>query len=227
MKKITLINNSIKFRIDEWVIDRIPMNRYEVEEFFSELTYKIEKYDKDFTLENIQNMAYDYIYEYADECLPIYNYEIMEIFGGLDHWQIDEVVQESGWIEYNPEDGFISFAKAVISQIKAEEFGRALAVIFEEAEFIEIEREDMEEVKKDIINYLETYRDIDIERMARDYKEGRTSSIEWINEYICTVLYCSYQAVGYGENLKGWDVYKYYYIDLYYDEDIKKAILEY
>ena len=57
-------------------------------------------------LEDIKPELIAEVEEEIINTLPIYKYEIMNEFSKLTYWEIDEIVQNSGYIEYNPENGF-------------------------------------------------------------------------------------------------------------------------
>lgn len=225
---VTLINRGIKLRIRKWVADEIPMSEEDLKDFFDYVTYRLDANSEDFTLENIENYAIDYAYEYAESSLSIFNYDIMEDFKRLEYWEIDDIADNSGWIKYNSDISFIDFARAILTQNKVDEIYKAISLVVEEGELIEFDSEDIKEVKNDILNHLENYRDTYIEGLAEIYKtENSLNAVEAINEYITELCYCSWASAGYEGPSRGWDIYQYYYIDLYNDKDIQKAILNY
>ena len=215
---ITLINRNIKYTINKAVIDRLPIEVEEVEDFFESLVFRMECNDIELTKENIEEEAVNYVYEFVDETLPIYDGEIMEMFRGLTPYEIDEAVAESGWIEYNSEVRFVDFATGVVAYIKGQELSKSIYEILQGAEYVEFDREGYEEVKKDILKFLNNYRNIYVESLAEQYKKGFLSSIEPINHHICEMLY--------KDNYK-FDLYKYYYIDFYNDKEIREAVRNY
>lgn len=228
MENIIIYNNDFKIKVAEEVFKYKNYSKDDLLDFFQYAGYEFERYNYSKDLEGFKEACNDYVMEHAEDRLSIFNHHILEDFKRLDHWEIDDIVDNSGWIEYNPKDGFINFARMVIVERNAQKLYEDIEDILEHAEVVEFEREDMEKIKNDIINHLENYRDTYIEGLAEKFKNHNSlNAVEAINEYICEMSYCSYQAVGDEPYLKGWDIYEYYYIDLYLDKDIQKAILEY
>ena len=226
-KKITIYNGSFKIKVVEEALKYKNLSFDELIEFLEGAGFNYDRYNYSEGLEGFKDACYDHAGEYAESGLSIFNHDIMDDFTRLQHWEVDEIIENSGWIEYNTADGFINVARAVLAEREIQKIDEDIEDIIPYVEIVEYDEEGREQVKKDIIKYLNNYRDLEVEKMARDYKDGRISTIEWINEYICEINYCSYMAVGDGPYLKGWDIYKYYYIDLYLDKDIQQAVVDY
>ena len=230
MEKITIYNGDFKLRINKEVIDCLENNRgYSMTDLLEHMGYRLENskyYSRD--LEGFKEVCWDYTMEYVADGLSIFNHHIMEDFKRLQHWEIDEIVEDSGYIEYNPESGFCEFARMVLVEKETQIIYNDLENIFQYIEFILIDTDDKETVKADILYHLEMYKDNYIQGLADEYKKTNSlNCVESINEYISTINYCSYQAVGYGENKKEWYAYKYYHVSLYLDKDIQEAIKNY
>ena len=228
MEKITLINNNIKLKIEERVLASTRMPSHYILEFFEDLRHDMERYEIEFTIENIKEQALECLSEFTYNQTPIYNYEIMEQFADIDVCDIDYYCENLG-LEYNPRNMyFAEFARIIIAERDADVLNEDLQLIFENCEFIEFDDKDREKVKQDIINHLKNYQDLHIEELAEMYKtQNSLNAVEAINEYISAINDSGWEAVGDGPTLKEWDAYKYYYIDLYNDKDIQEAILNY
>ena len=228
MEKITLINNNIKLKIEERVLENTRMPSHYILEFFEDLRHDMERYEIEFTFENIKEQAFEYVTEHCDNMLPVYDYEIMEKFAGYEVYEIGVICENTALgygLRYN---SFSSFARFIVAEKEAEALCEDLHLIFENCEFIEFDDKDREKVKQDIINHLKNYQDLHIEELAEMYKtQNSLNAVEAINEYISAINYSGWEAVGDGPTLKEWDAYKYYYIDLYNDKDIQEAILNY
>lgn len=225
---IILINNNIKLKIDERVLVNTRMPSHYILEFFEELKYNMERYEIEFTIENIKEQALECLSEFTYNQTPVYNYEIMEQFSNIDACDIDWYCENLG-LEYNPRTmHFAEFARIILAERDADVLNEDLQLIFENCEFIEFDDEDRKKIKQDIINHLKNYQDLHIEELAEMYKtQNSLNAVEAINEYISAINYSGWESVGDGPTLKEWDAYKYYYIDLYNDKDIQEAILNY
>ena len=234
MKNIQLIKTSnYRLEVEDWVCDRFAICRDEVEDIFYNIECELENRfeDAEINKELISEISFDVVSEYAFESLSIYNHDIVDALHGLAHYEIDEIVEESGWIEYN--GSYVDFARAVIGCLKERELLSAVENIIDQATEITFDKNDYNLVKADIINHLEIYRDIHIEGLAREAKRLQEkehtcgSCIESINEYICEMSYCGYMVEDTLENRRKWETYKFYYIDFYSDKDIKQAVFNY
>ena len=227
-KKITIYNGSFKIKVVEEALKYKNLSFDELIEFLEGAGFNYDRYHYSEGLEGFRDACYDHAGEYAESGLSIFNHDVMNDFTRLQHWEVDEIVDNSGWIEYNPADGFAQFARAVLSEREAQKIHEDIEDIIPYIELIEYDEEGKTKVKNDIIKYLNNYRDSYIERLSEKYKKDKSlTDVECINEYICNINYRSSEATGGGEALKEWDIYKYYYIDLYLDKDIQKSILNY
>lgn len=234
MKNIQLIKTSnYRLEVEDWVCDRFAICRDEIEDIFYNIECELENRfeDAEINKELISEISFEVVSEYAFECLSIYNHDIVDALHELAHYEIDEIVEESGWIEYN--GSYVDFARAVIGCLKERELQHAIENIIDQATEITFDKTDYNLVKADIINHLEIYRDVHIEGLAREAKRLQEkectcgSYIESINEYICEMSYCGYMVENTLENRRKWETYKFYYIDFYSDKDIKQAVFNY
>lgn len=234
MKYIELVKTSnYKLEVEEWVCDRYAIHKDEVEEIFHNVECVLENRfdDADVDKDLIKEVAFDVVSEYAFESLSIYNEDVVEDLHEFQYQEIDEIVEESGWIEYN--GSYADFARYVIGYVKERELMNAVNNIIDQATEINFDKNDFNAVKADIIKHLELYRDTHIEGLAREAKRLQEKEnscggcIESINEYICGMSYCGYMVEDTLENRRKWNAYKFYYIDLYSDKEIKQAVFNY
>lgn len=234
MKNIQLIKTSnYRLEVEEWVCDRYAICKDEVEDIFYGVECELENRfeDADIDKDLIREVAFDVVSGYAFDSLSIYNDDVVEDLHSLQHHEIDEIIEESGWIEYN--GSYADFARCVVGYVKERELMNAVDNIIDQATEINFDRKDLNAVKADIIKHLETYRDAHIEGLAREAKKLQEkeytcgSYIEAINEYICEMSYCGYMVEDTLENRRKWEAYKFYYIDLYSDKEIKQAVFNY
>ena len=218
---ITLVNNNnIKLTIREDIINGLNFAEWQYKELF-------EYAEEAETIEEVQDIIQDNIYEYVENMQPIYNSDIMKHFSELDFTEIDELTEEGGIIEYD--GNFYNFALSVLVQKDIQDMLQDLTIIYDLMEEEEhFTMEDFEEVKSDIINYLHVCCDATIEEQAQIYRKyGGLGAVEIINRYISEVIYCSYAVVGHGENLRDWEVFKFFESKLYNDKDIQREVESY
>lgn len=235
MNNIKLINlNNLKVEVEESLLYQFDVNASDIQDMFEVVGYELENRDlEDVEVDEdyIMEVVYDNADNFACDSLSIYNDDVVEALHELKHWRIDEIIDNSGWIEYS--GSYSEFARCIVAEDLKERLLEAIINILRHVNIYRYSREDFETVKADIIYHLENYRDLDLDRLCQEVVEDIDNNycpfckIQFINEYISTINYCSYQAVGFGKNRREWGAYNHFYIDLYRDEDIKKAIVEY
>lgn len=222
---ITLIN----YRGQRMVINSEVLNNlnFDFKDFFEIVEYNMECQDVEFNVETIQEFSSEESIEYVQSLQPIYYNEISEAFAELTITDINNIIKESGYIEFNEDTDFGDIMSMILMYRDLTNFEAELIEVFDNVEFIQFDKAGYEQVKNDILNYLDMYQDITIEQEAERYIKRQNTTIEGVLLYICGVCYCSYAVVGEGRPLPGWEIYQYYCNVFINDEDLKQAVKNY
>ena len=188
MKKIILVDgNYIKLSINEEIENYL---NYDLDFYKNIFSHEVERLDSTkryvkMDLEDIKDYLIDSTYEEIDNFLPIYNSDIMEEFQKLSFIEIDYIVSNSGWLEYNPKDGFCKFALGVLYEVEKNKIDEDLEKIFQ---YIEVgyDEEDYNNLKEKILYTMDNHQDLELKKMYIEFLEDGFS--DSIIQYIVDIL---------------------------------------
>lgn len=113
------------------------------------------------SLAELREQAYEYAWEYADNLVPIYTWNIKEEFGKLSSWEVDDLACNYD-VEYNGKD-FERFQMAILFGKYYQELEEELQELF--GELVENNKEELKEEAKSTLEsaYNEELEDLLIE----------------------------------------------------------------
>lgn len=214
---ITLVDgNYIKLSINKEVKNYL---NYDLDFYKNIFSYEVEQIESTnryvkMDLEDIKDFLIDAVYTEIENYLPIYNSDIMEEFQKLHFTEIDYIVENSGWIEYNPNTGFYNFALSVLFEAEKNKADEDLKIIFESVA-VGYDEEDYNNLKMEVINIINNYQDLELKELYKEFLEDGDSI--FIIQYIIDEIIGTCREMG---------VYSQFIEEFENDKEIKTHIRE-
>lgn len=220
--KVLLINDDIKVYVNKDIIEEVEADEDEVVEVFEAIQYSLELKGEEINADTIEEDAHDTVWEYVDGNIPIYNNQIQEEFNELEHWEVDEILEDA-IVEITLENGYINFMQQVLFMNNYNKLNNSLYKIIENLEIINPCADKIQDVKITFLNYLNTTKDLELEKRINKYLKGQEASCESVLHYIAEIYYISED----GEVSKLFNTFIDNIKIFINDEDIKQAIKNY
>lgn len=220
--KLLLINDDVKVYINKDIVEEVEADEYELVEVFEAIQYSLELKGKEINADNIEEDAHDTVWEYVDNNAPIYNNQIQDKFNELKYYEVDEIL-ENAVIEITLENGYISFMQQVLFMKDYIKLNNSLYEIIENLEVVNPCADKIQDLKITFLNYLNSTKDLELEKRIEKYLKGEELSCESILHYIAEIYYISED----GEVSKTFNVFIDNLKIFINDEDIKEAIKKY
>lgn len=220
--KVLLINGDVKVYVSKDIIEEVEADEDEIIEVFENIQYSLELKGEEINADTIEEDAYDTVWEYVDGNVPIYNNQIQDRFNELKYWEVDEILEEAV-VEITLDNGYINFMQQVLFMNNYNKLNNSLYKIIENLEIINPCADKIQDVKITFLNYLNTTKDLELEKRINKYLKGQEASCESALHYIAEIYYISED----GEVSKTFNVFIDNLKIFINDEDIKQAIKNY
>ena len=220
--KLLLINDDVKVYVNKDIVEEVEADEDELVEVFEAIQYSLELKGEEINADNIEEDAHDTVWEYVDNNTPIYNNQIQDRFNELKYWEVDEILEEAV-VEITLENGYISFMQQVLFMKNYIKLNNSLYEIIENLEVVNPCADKIQDLKITFLNYLNSTKDLELEKRIEKYLKGEELSCESILHYIAEIYYISED----GEASKLFNVFVDNLKIFINDEDIKEAIKKY
>lgn len=220
--KLLLINDDVKVYVDKDIVEEVEADEDELVEVFEAIQYSLELKGEEINADNIEEDAHDTVWEYVDGNVPIYNNQIQDKFNELKYYEVDEILEEAV-VEITLDNGYISFMQQVLFMKNYIKLNNSLYEIIENLEVVNPCADKIQDLKITFLNYLNSTKDLELEKRINKYLKGEELSCESILHYIAEIYYISED----GEVSKTFNVFIDNLKIFINDEDIKEAIKKY